>query len=109
MNGLFRVQAARNRTLVVTVTCALAMLTSCAQGNSAANLQPEAAPSPQASAQTPPAQSPPVRQAAMTPEKIKADCWMKYEGDRKIKNIDERLKLVEKCVDETSRNQPPSR
>lgn len=45
----------------------------------------------------------------MTPEKIKADCWMKYEEDKKIKNIDQRLALVEKCIDETSRNQPPQR
>ena len=45
----------------------------------------------------------------MTPEKIKADCWMKYEDDKKIKNIDQRLALVEKCVDETTRNQPPQR
>jgi hypothetical protein len=30
---------------------------------------------------------------------------MKYEGDKKIKNIDQRLSLVEKCVDETLRGQ----
>jgi len=41
----------------------------------------------------------------MTPEKAKADCWMKYEGDKKIKNIDQRLSLVEKCVDDTMRGQ----
>ena len=41
----------------------------------------------------------------MTPEKAKADCWMKYEADKKIKNIDQRLSLVEKCVDDTLRNQ----
>jgi hypothetical protein len=34
---------------------------------------------------------------------------MKYENDRRAKNIDERLKLVEKCVDDTMRNQPPQR
>jgi len=45
----------------------------------------------------------------MTPEKIKADCWMKYEEDKKIKNIDQRLALVEKCVDDATRNQPPQR
>jgi hypothetical protein len=32
---------------------------------------------------------------------------MKYENDRRAKSIDERLKLVEKCVDDTLRNQPP--
>ena len=28
---------------------------------------------------------------------------MKYESDKKIKNIDQRLSLVEKCVDDTMR------
>jgi hypothetical protein len=32
---------------------------------------------------------------------------MRYENDRRAKSIDERLKLVEKCVDDTMRNQPP--
>jgi hypothetical protein len=41
----------------------------------------------------------------MTPEKAKADCWMKYENDKKAKNIDQRLVLVEKCVDDMLRNQ----
>jgi hypothetical protein len=30
---------------------------------------------------------------------------MKYENDRRAKSIDERLKLVEKCVDDTLRGQ----
>ena len=30
---------------------------------------------------------------------------MKYENDRQAKSIDQRLKLVEKCVDDTLRNQ----
>ena len=51
----------------------------------------------------------PEQQAASTPEEIKAQCWMKYENDKKIKNIDARLALVEKCVDETARGQPPAR
>ena len=41
----------------------------------------------------------------MTPEQAKADCWMKYEEDKKVKNIDQRLALVEKCVDTTMRGQ----
>ena len=59
----------------------------------------------------PPAQqaAPPAPQVALTPEEVKAQCWMKYENDRRAKNIDERLKLVEKCVDDTMRNQPPQR
>jgi hypothetical protein len=75
-------------------------LAGCAQGNSAADLAPAA---PQPAAQAPVAAAPP--QEPLTPEKAKADCWMKYEGDKKIKNIDQRLSLVEKCVDETMRNQ----
>ena len=47
----------------------------------------------------------PDAQEPMTPEKAKADCWMKYESDKKVKNIDQRLALVEKCVDDTMRNQ----
>jgi hypothetical protein len=63
--------------------------------------EPAAAPAPTSSRVTGP--------VVMTPEKIKADCWMKYEEDKKIKNIDQRLALVEKCVDETSRTQSPQR
>jgi hypothetical protein len=103
-----RYSTALARALLLTVVTALA---GCAQGNSEADLQPsatQAAPA-AAAAPQPAAAAPPVRQAAMTPEKIKAECWMKYEGDKKIKNIDERLKLVEKCIDETSRGQPPQR
>jgi hypothetical protein len=45
----------------------------------------------------------------MTPEQAKADCWMRYEEDKKVKNIDQRLALVEKCVDTTMRGQPVAR
>ena len=58
----------------------------------------------------PPAQqAAPAPQAALTPEEVKAQCWMKYENDKRIKNIDARLQLVEKCVADTSRGQPPAR
>ena len=89
--------------------CALA-LGGCAQSNSSADIAataPAAAP-PAQSAAPPPAPAP-AKQAALTPEEAKGQCWMKYENDRRAKNIDERLKLVEKCVDDTMRNQPPSR
>jgi hypothetical protein len=95
--------------------CALVALGGCAQSNSSAEISPAAAPPP-ASAAPPPAQSsapspapPPAKQAALTPEEAKGQCWMKYENDRRAKNIDDRLKLVEKCVDDTLRNQPPQR
>jgi hypothetical protein len=81
--------------------CAAAMLGSCAQGNSSADLAP-AAPQPAAQAAAP---SAPPPKAALTPEEAKAQCWMKYESDKKMKNIDQRLTLVEKCVDDTMRGQ----
>ena len=82
------------------VASALLALAACAQGNSTADLAP-AAPQPAAPAV---AAAPPPAEP-MTPEKAKADCWMKYENDKKIKNIDQRLTLVEKCVDDTMRGQ----
>lgn len=91
---------------------ALLTLAACAQSNSSAELSPQPAPPPQqaapvqSTAPPPPAPPPPVRQAALTPEEVKAQCWMKYENDRRVKNIDQRLQLVEKCVDDTMRNQP---
>lgn len=80
------------------------MLAACAQGNSTADLAPAAPqPAPQAAASAAPPPAPP--KAALTPEEVKTQCWMKYEGDKKVKNIDQRLSLVEKCVDDTSRGQ----
>ena len=79
--------------------CLAALLVGCAQGNSTADLAPAA---PQSAPTAVPA-SPP--RATLTPEEAKTQCWMKYEGDKKIKNIDQRLGLVEKCVDETLRGQ----
>ncbi len=104
---------------------ALVLLAGCAGGTSSSDLSP-ATPEPQIAAAPPAAQSPappapvgratqsappapppPAKQAALTPEEAKGKCWMKYENDRRAKGIDERLKLVEKCVDDTMRNQPP--
>ena len=111
---------------------AVTLLAGCAGGTSSADIAPTAAPppaepAPQAQVQQqplapPPSPAgrakqaapaapppPPVDQAALTPEEVKTQCWMKYENDKRIKNIDARLQLVEKCVSETSRNQPPQR
>jgi hypothetical protein len=86
--------------------CALA-LGGCAQSNSSPEIAAApAAPPPAQSSAAPPAPAP-AKQAALTPEEAKGQCWMKYENDRRAKSIDERLKLVEKCVDDTLRNQPP--
>jgi hypothetical protein len=39
-----------------------------------------------------------------SPENIKAQCWMKYESQRKL-SLDKKLELVEKCISERSRGQ----
>jgi hypothetical protein len=113
----------------VLILISVASLAACAGGNSEADLAPAApqqvepaptAPPPATAKRNapagrstqgapPPSSPPPARQTAMTPEEVKAQCWMKYEEDKKIKNIDQRLALVEKCIAETSSNQPPPR
>lgn len=40
-----------------------------------------------------------------SPENVKAHCWMKYEKDRKL-SLDQRLALVEKCIDQGLKAQP---
>ncbi|HKS65245.1 MAG TPA: hypothetical protein VJT13_26315 [Xanthobacteraceae bacterium] len=121
-----------SRTLIA--AAAVSFLAGCAGGSGSADIAPAAAPpppvepAPQVSVQQqplPPAptgratrgapppppqqQAAPAPQVALTPEEVKAQCWMKYENDKRIKNIDARLQLVEKCVADTSRGQPPAR
>jgi len=40
----------------------------------------------------------------VSPENIKAQCWMKYDKERKL-TVDQRLVLVEKCVAERQAGQ----
>ena len=87
------------KTRVLAALCGAALLAACAQGNSGADLAPTAQP---AAVAAPAGQTP---KGALTPEEAKTQCWMKYEGDKKVKNIDQRLVLVEKCVDDTLRGQ----
>lgn len=68
------------------------MLASCAGSNTGT---PTAA--------TPMSQPMPV---ARTPEQIRGDCWMKYEGDQKM-NLDKRATLVDACIAERSRSGVP--
>lgn len=82
--------------------CAFALLAGCAQSNSSAELAPAPAAQPAVQAAAP---SAPPPKTALTPEEAKTQCWMKYESDKRVKNIDARLILVEKCVDETLRGQ----
>jgi hypothetical protein len=124
------IETAFRTSLRLIAALALTTLAACASSTSSSDLSP-ATPEPQIAAAPPAAQPPPpapppatagrapqgapaappppARQAALTPEEAKAKCWMKYENDRRAKGIDERLKLVEKCVDDTMRNQPPPR
>ena len=83
-----------------TLLCAFALLAACAQGNNSAELATATAPQP--AVHMP---SPPPPKSALTPEEAKTQCWMKYETDKRVKNIDARLVLVEKCVEEMLRGQ----
>lgn len=67
----------------------------------------DTAPPPAAAAPSAAAAAPPVRTAAKTPEQVKGECWMKFENDRHAKDLDTRLKLVDKCVEDTLRAQGP--
>jgi hypothetical protein len=89
----------RSHNGVIAALWMAAVLAACAQGSSSADLAPAAPqPAPAAVPASPP-------RGTLTPEEAKTQCWMKYEGDKKIKNIDQRLGLVEKCVDDTMRGQ----
>ena len=100
------------KSVLASLAASALALGGCAQSNSSAEIVAAAPPptvaSPAQSA-APPAPAAATTQAALTPEEAKSRCWMKYENDRRAKGIDERLKLVEKCVDDTMRNQPPQR
>jgi hypothetical protein len=39
-------------------------------------------------------------------QQARAECWMKTESDRAARDIDRRVKLVEKCVDDKMKAQP---
>lgn len=46
---------------------------------------------------------------ASTPEEIKTQCWMRYEGTQYADNLDAKIKLVDRCVEEQGRTPPPAR
>ena len=41
----------------------------------------------------------------LTPEKARAQCWMRYEKDKAAKNLDAKIVLVDRCVAEKLRSQ----
>jgi hypothetical protein len=49
------------------------------------------------------------KEGGVTREKINAMCWMKYEQGRKDVAIDKRADLVNACVKETMKTNPPVR
>jgi hypothetical protein len=103
-------------TIIASVRCAFAVmavaaLAGCADGKVAGQLTPAgaiAAPPPAAAHAAAPAAVPPppkpTTQEAM--QQARAECWMKTESDRAARDIDRRVKLVEKCVDDKMTAQP---
>jgi hypothetical protein len=83
-------------------TCALfavLALAACAQSTGEAQLAP--APAPPAPAQPAgPAAAAPAPAEPLTTQKAREQCWMKFENDRKAKDLDTRARLVEQCVAE---------
>ena len=41
-------------------------------------------------------------------EQVRTQCWMRYEGPKQVKNLDEKMKLVDKCIDEKMKLLPPT-
>ena len=90
-------------------------LAACAESNTqdagALAAAPPTAPRPTPAGRntTPPPVAPPVVAAApgMTVERARAECWMKFESDKKApRDLDKRVKLVEACTDEKMKAQP---
>lgn len=82
-------------------TCALLgalALAACAQSTGEAQLAPAAAPPP--AQPTAPVATAPAPAEPLTTEKARGQCWMKFENDRKAKDLDTRARLVEQCVAE---------
>ncbi|HLL27192.1 MAG TPA: hypothetical protein VKT73_06030 [Xanthobacteraceae bacterium] len=43
-----------------------------------------------------------------TAEQAKTQCWMKYENKSAPRDLDKRLALVDKCIDEKMKLMPPA-
>ena len=41
-------------------------------------------------------------------EQARAQCWMRYEKDKVVNNLDAKIKLVDKCIEEKGKNLPPA-
>jgi len=72
------------------------------QTPSAQAAQAQPAPSQVASSQPP---SPPLSESDRVLQ-VRADCWMKVERERGLRDIDRRIAFVEKCVDGEMKGRP---
>ncbi len=75
---------------------ALLVLAACADGS-------KATPTPVAAPAAAPIAEPAKPPERLTATQINEKCWMKYEASRA--DLDKRMKLVEKCVDERTKAQ----
>jgi hypothetical protein len=102
------------RLLPILLCLALAgCVTDGAQAPGDARAAAPAAASASASAAKPDKPEPPKKkewwqEGPVTRERVSAMCWMKYEQGRKDLPIDKRADLVNKCVDDTLKEHPPS-
>jgi hypothetical protein len=98
--------AARKITVSLSLLALLPVLAACAGGNATSNLAPSAAsPAPTSAAAAPaPAAAPAEPAQHLTSTEINEKCWMRTEKF-KADDLDKRMKLVNKCVDEMTRAQ----
>jgi hypothetical protein len=121
--GLFGARADAVPVRVLAAMFALGLLSACADTNMGSLVTPAAAPAAQSDATTtaaaatppPPARAAPAGRSAqgapvpqttprsLTPEQINGECWMSIESNKKVRDIDQRLKLVDKCVEERTK------
>jgi hypothetical protein len=120
--GLLGARAEAVSARVLALVVSLGLLSACADANMGSMLTPTPAPAPAAqsaavappavtappAAAGPPSRSTPAGRPAqsaatpqsLTPEQVNAECWMIAESNKKVRDIDQRLKLVDKCVQE---------
>jgi hypothetical protein len=84
------------KSLPICALIAAVALAACARSTGEAELAPAAAPQ---VAQPAPAAAPPPAEP-LTVQKAREQCWMRFENDRKAKDLDTRARLVEQCVAE---------
>jgi hypothetical protein len=109
-------RAGRQTATSIALAALLVALTACASGNAnsglatsdAVSAAPASAPPATASATAEPAPAAPTAPAVpaqhLTATQINEKCWMRTEA-QKAGDIDKRMKLVDKCVEEMKRAQ----